>query len=60
MHAIRRPIIISHKTRSKFTLKWDGPYVVKEFYTNSAHQIVDADGVSVGPTNGKLLKCYYQ
>ena len=25
---VRRPIIISHKSKSKFTLKWDGPYVI--------------------------------
>ena len=26
--AVRRPIITSHKSGDKFTLKWDGPYVV--------------------------------
>ena len=26
--AIRRPIITTYKTESKFTSKWDGPYVV--------------------------------
>jgi len=34
--AVRRPINISHKTESKFTSKWDGPYVVKEVCTNGA------------------------
>jgi len=57
--AVRRPIIASHKTGSKFTSKWDGPYVVKEVYTNGAHKIIDADGVRVGPINGKFLKRYY-
>ncbi|XP_012855546.1 PREDICTED: uncharacterized protein LOC105974934 [Erythranthe guttata] len=27
--AVRRPIIVTHKTGNKFTSKWDGPYVVK-------------------------------
>ncbi|KAL2944011.1 Gypsy retrotransposon integrase-like protein 1 [Bienertia sinuspersici] len=57
--AVRRPIITSKKTGSKFTSKWDGPYVVQEVYTNGAYKIVDADGVRVGPINGKLLKRYY-
>ena len=57
--AIRRLIVVSHKTRSKFTSKWDGPYVIKEVYTNGAYKIDDADGVHVGPINGKFLKRYY-
>ena len=57
--AVRRPIVVSHKTGSKFTSKWDGPYVIKEVYTNGAYKIVDADGVHVGPINGKFLKRYY-
>lgn len=28
--------------RSKFSSKWDGPYVVQEVYTNGAYKIVDA------------------
>ncbi|CAM8895932.1 unnamed protein product [Rhodiola kirilowii] len=42
--AIRRPIITSHKTGSKFKEKWDGPYVVQEAYTNGAYKIVDQEG----------------
>lgn len=57
--AVRRPIITSRKTGNKFTSKWDGPYVVQEVYTNGAYKIVDADGVRVGPINGKFLKRYY-
>jgi len=57
--AVRRLIIVSHKTGSKFTSKWDGPYVVKEVYTNGAYKIIDADGVRVGPINRKFLKRYY-
>uniref|UniRef100_A0A803LVY7 Uncharacterized protein n=1 Tax=Chenopodium quinoa TaxID=63459 RepID=A0A803LVY7_CHEQI len=57
--AVRRPIITSRKTGSKFTSKWDGPYVVREVYTNGAYKIVDAEGLRVGPFIGKLLKRYY-
>ena len=57
--AVRRPIIVSHKSGSKFTSKWDGPYVVREVYTNGAYKIVGADGVRIGPINGKFLKRYY-
>jgi len=57
---VRRPIIVSHKNRSKFTSKWDGPYVLKEVYTNAAYKIIDADGVRLGPINENFLKCYYR
>ena len=57
--AVRRPIIVSHKTESKFTSKCDSPYVVKEVYTNGAYKVIDADGVRIGSINGKFLKCYY-
>ncbi|KMT11045.1 hypothetical protein BVRB_5g111360 [Beta vulgaris subsp. vulgaris] len=56
---VKRPIIVSHKTGSKFDSKWDGPYVVQEVYTNGAYKIVDADGLRIGPINGKFLKRYY-
>ncbi|KAL6341795.1 hypothetical protein AAG906_038039 [Vitis piasezkii] len=57
--AIRRPIITTHKIGSKFTSKWDGPYVVQEVYTNNAYKIVIEDGLRIGPINGKFLKHYY-
>ncbi|KAI4365304.1 hypothetical protein MLD38_021299 [Melastoma candidum] len=56
MLAVRRPIIVTHKAGSKFTSKWDGPYVVQEAYTGGTCKIVDQDGVRVGPINGKFLK----
>ncbi|XP_070020564.1 uncharacterized protein [Nicotiana sylvestris] len=43
----------------KFTLKWDGPYVVQEAYSSGAYKLVDADGMRIGPINGKFLKKYY-
>ena len=57
--ALRRPIIMTHKTKSKFTSKWDGPYVVQEVYTNGAYKIVEENGLRIGPINGKFLKRYY-
>ena len=57
--AIRRPIIISRRMGNKFLSNWDGPYVVKEVYSNGAYKIVDKDGLRVGPINGKFLKRYY-
>ncbi|XP_060200762.1 uncharacterized protein LOC132629033 [Lycium barbarum] len=57
--AVRRPIIISHKSGSKFTSKWDGPYVVQEAYTSGAYKLIDTDGLHIGTINGKFLKMYY-
>ncbi|KAI3456919.1 hypothetical protein Pfo_013582 [Paulownia fortunei] len=57
--AVRRPIISTHRTGNKFTSKWDGPYVVKEVYTNGAYKLVAEDGLRIGPINGKFLKRYY-
>ncbi|XP_061999282.1 uncharacterized protein LOC133716611 [Rosa rugosa] len=57
--AVRRPIIMTHKTGPKFKSKWDGPYIVSEVYTNGAYKIVAEDGLRIGPINGKFLKRYY-
>ena len=59
MLVVRRPIITTHRTGNKFTSKWDGPYVVKEVYTNDAYKLVAGDGLRIGPINGKFLKYYY-
>ncbi|KAL0448157.1 UNVERIFIED_CONTAM: hypothetical protein Slati_1943600 [Sesamum latifolium] len=57
--AVRRPIITTHRMGNKFLPKWDGPYVVKEAYTNSAYKLIAEDGLRIGPINGKFLKRYY-
>ncbi|KAM1699106.1 hypothetical protein ACFX13_030926 [Malus domestica] len=57
--ALRRPIITTQKTKSKFTSKWDGPYVIQEVYTNGAYLIMAEDGLKIGPINGRFLKRYY-
>ncbi|KAA0025937.1 uncharacterized protein E6C27_scaffold34G002410 [Cucumis melo var. makuwa] len=56
---VRRSIIITRNTENKFTPKWDGPYIVKEVYTNGAYKIVDRGGLKIGPINGKFLKKFY-
>jgi len=57
--ALKRPIIVTHKTGSKFASKWEGPYIVCEVYSNGTYKIVDGQGVQVGPISGKFLKRYY-
>ncbi|KAL0437744.1 UNVERIFIED_CONTAM: hypothetical protein Sradi_0482300 [Sesamum radiatum] len=57
--AVRRPITLTQRMGNKFVSKWDGPYVVKEAYTNGAYKLVDKDDLRIGPINGKLLKRYY-
>ena len=57
--ALKRPIIMTHKTESKFSPKWEGPYAVREVYSNGAYKMVDGQGVRVGPINGKFFKRYY-
>ena len=56
---VQRLIITTYRTGNKFTLKWDGPYVVQEVYTNGAYKLIDNDGVRIGSINGKFLKCFY-
>ncbi|KAI3453509.1 hypothetical protein Pfo_010172 [Paulownia fortunei] len=56
---VRRPIITTHRTGNKFTSKWDGPYVVKEVYTNGTYKLVAEDGLRIDLINGKFLKRYY-
>ncbi|KAL0549122.1 hypothetical protein IC582_013602 [Cucumis melo] len=57
--AVRRPIITTRHTGNKFTPKWDGPYIVKEVFTNGAYKIIDQDGLRIGPINGRFLKKFY-
>ncbi|KAL0462150.1 UNVERIFIED_CONTAM: hypothetical protein Slati_0102600 [Sesamum latifolium] len=57
--AVRRPVITTHRTGNKFLPKRDGPYVVKEAYTNGTYKLIAEDGLRIGPINGKFLKRYY-
>ena len=40
---IRRPITTTRHTGNKFTPKCDGPYIIKEVYTNGTYKIIDQD-----------------
>ncbi|KAL0282672.1 UNVERIFIED_CONTAM: hypothetical protein Sangu_2938600 [Sesamum angustifolium] len=45
-------------SRSFNKKKWDGPYVVKEAYTNGAYKLVAEYGMRISQINGKFLKRY--
>ena len=32
--AVRRPMVMTHKTKGKFQPKWEGPFVVESVYSN--------------------------
>ena len=38
---LRRPIVVTHKTKGKFEPKWEGPYVIEQVYDGGAYQLVD-------------------
>ena len=45
---------------SKFALKWEGPYLVKESHDSGYYDLAKVDGTSLAdPINGKWLKRYY-
>jgi len=50
---------MTHKTGSKLAPKWEGPYVIREVYSNGTYKIANGQGVRVGPINGKFLKLHY-
>jgi len=43
--ALKRPVIMTHNTGSKFDRKWERPYVIHKVYSNGAYKIVDGQGV---------------
>ena len=55
----KRPIIMTHRIGSKFTPKWNDPYVVREVYLNGDYKIIDTEGVRVRSINGRFLKHYF-
>jgi len=58
--AVRRPMVMTHKTKGKFQPKWEGPFVVKSVYSNGAHSLITSDGDTLMmPINDKFLKNYY-
>ena len=58
--AVRRPMIMTHKTKGKFQPKWEGPFVIETVYSNGAYRLTTAEGdLLMMPINGKFLKKYY-
>jgi hypothetical protein len=57
---LRRPIIVTHKTKGKFELKWEGPFIVEQVYDGGAYQLMDHQGLRpMPPVNGRYLKKYF-
>lgn len=51
--AVRRPIVMAHKTNGKFQTKWDGPFVVETVYSNGVYSLINFDGNTlISPING--------
>jgi hypothetical protein len=42
---LRRPIIITHRTKGKFEPKWEGPFIIEQVYDSGAYQLVDHQGL---------------
>jgi len=58
--AVRRPMVIMHKTKGKFQPKWEGPFVVESVYSNGAYHLITPDGDTLMmPINDRFLKNNY-
>jgi len=58
--AVRRPIVMIHKTKEKFQPKWEGPFMVDTVYSNGAYRLANLSSNRLMiPINGKFLKKYY-
>ena len=58
--AVRRPMIMTHKTKGKFQPKWEGPFIIETVYSNGAYRLSNPNGdLFIMPINGKFLKKYY-
>jgi hypothetical protein len=54
---LRRPIVVTHKTKGKFEPKWEGPYAIEQVYDGGAYQLVDPQGARpMPPINGRFFK----
>jgi len=59
--AVKRPMIVTHKSRGKFDEKWEGPFIIDTVYSNDAYGLLNQDGDRcLMPVNGKFLKRYYR
>jgi len=57
---VRRPMIMTHKTKDKFQPKWEGQFVIETVYSNEAYRLITPDGDTLMmPINDRFLKKYY-
>jgi len=53
-------MVMTHKIKYKFQLKWEGSFVIEIIYSNGAYHLATLDGdILMMPINGKFLKKYY-
>ena len=58
--AIRRPMILTHKSKRKFEPKWEEPYVIDKVYSNGVYAVLTIEGKRcMMPINREFLKRYY-
>jgi len=58
--AVRRPMVMTHKIKGKFQLKWKGSFVIETVFSNSVYRLATPDGdILMMPVNDKFLKKYY-
>ena len=58
--AVRRLMVMTHKTKRKFQFKWERPFVVESVYSNEAYRLINPKGDTLMiPINGRFLKKYY-
>jgi len=57
---VRRPMMMTHKTKEKFQPKWEWLFVVESVYSNGAYRLITPDGDTLmTPINDRFLKKYY-
>jgi len=57
---IKRPTVMTRKTKEKFQPKWERPFIVESVYSNGAYRLITPDGDTLMmPINGRFLKKYY-
>lgn len=50
-------MIVTHKSKSKFQPKWEGPFVIESVYSNRVYRFAKLDGkIMMAPINSKFLK----
>ncbi|KAJ6853187.1 uncharacterized protein M6B38_251600 [Iris pallida] len=52
--AVRRPMVMTHKTAGKFQPKWEGPFIIETVFSNGAYRLAKQNGdLLMLPVNGK-------